>query len=68
LPSECRSGSALPAGAMPEEIVPLEEMQHRYLLWALARFQGEKRELAEMLGVSERTLYRKVQEAKRGIT
>lgn len=67
LPSEARSGAALPAGAMPEEIVPLEEMQHRYLLWALARFPGEKRELAEMLGVSERTLYRKLQEARRDL-
>jgi two-component system response regulator HydG len=65
LPSDCRNGSALPAGAMPEGLVSLEQMEHRYLLWALARFSGDKRELAERLGVSERTLYRKLQEARR---
>ncbi|MCW9089220.1 MAG: hypothetical protein OQK54_06790 [Gammaproteobacteria bacterium] len=33
-----------------------------YLRWAIARFHGEKRQLAEKLGVSERTLYRKLSE------
>ena len=62
LPEECRHGSAAEhAGSgMPSEILPLDEMERRYLLWALARFKGDKRSLAERLGVSERTLYRKL--------
>ncbi len=67
LPDECRCGSAprVP-GPLPPEVIPLEEMERRYLLWAVARFSGDKRELAAELGVSERTLYRKLQEARGG--
>jgi len=67
LPSECIdiNGSSVPAiGEM--ELLPLEEMERRYLRRAVARFQGDKRELAERLGVSERTLYRKLQELREG--
>ncbi|MFO7594689.1 MAG: sigma-54-dependent Fis family transcriptional regulator [Pseudomonadota bacterium] len=64
LPPECRDsrdnkGAATP---FPEEMVPLEQAEARYLSWAVARFHGEKRQLAERLGVSERTLYRKLRE------
>jgi two-component system response regulator HydG len=45
----------------PNDIVPLEEAERRYLRWALATFPGERRELARRLGLSERTFYRKVQ-------
>ena len=67
LPEECRCGTAprVP-GPLPPEVIPLEEMERRYLLWAVARFSGDKRELAAQLGVSERTLYRKLQEARGG--
>ncbi len=66
LPDECRCDSeGRPvAGSLPGEIIPLEEMERRYLAWSVARFPGERRELAERLGVSERTLYRKLQELK----
>jgi transcriptional regulator with PAS, ATPase and Fis domain len=43
------------------EIVPLEVAESRYIHWALAQVDGDKRALAERLGISERTLYRKLQ-------
>ncbi len=42
-------------------IIPLEEMEKRYLDWAVATFPGDRQSLAVKLGVSERTLYRKLQ-------
>jgi len=64
LPEECRkSGNAQAAPTpFPEELVTLEQAESRYLRWATARFHGEKKLLAEKLGVSERTLYRKLSE------
>ncbi len=67
LPDECRCGTApRPPGPLPAEVIPLEEMERRYLLWSVARFDGDKRDLAARLGVSERTLYRKLHEARDG--
>jgi two-component system, NtrC family, response regulator HydG len=43
-----------------ETIVSLEEMERQYLSWVSASFKGDRRELATLLGVSERTLYRKL--------
>ncbi len=53
------------AGPMPPAngIVPLAANEREYLKWAAATFRGSKRELARRLGVSERTLYRKLREA-----
>lgn len=50
------------ATAMPgvDAIVPLETAELRYLHWALARHDGDRRSLARQLGISERTLYRKL--------
>jgi DNA-binding NtrC family response regulator len=59
----CTSGGRLPGG-LPSEIVSLTELEGRYLLWAAARFQGDKRALAGILGISERSLYRKLQELR----
>ncbi len=42
-------------------IMPLEEMEKRYLEWAVAVYPGDRQSLAAKLGVSERTLYRKLQ-------
>lgn len=64
LPPECRAsvnGQAAPT-PYPEGLVSLEQAEARYLRWATTRFQGEKRKLADKLGVSERTLYRKLSE------
>lgn len=48
------------------EIAPLENLEKRYLAWALQHFQGDRKNLAERLGISERTLYRKLRNADSG--
>ncbi|HHJ17998.1 MAG TPA: sigma-54-dependent Fis family transcriptional regulator [Gammaproteobacteria bacterium] len=53
----------LPAG---DEILPLKELERRYLIQVLARFPGDRDSLAEKLGISKRTLFRKLQELKAG--
>ncbi len=55
-PSAAPNQPKEPAG----EIVSLEEAERRYVRWALEQTQGDKKVLAERLGVSERTLYRKL--------
>lgn len=44
------------------EVIPLEELEQRYLARVLAEFPGDRQELARKLGVSERTLYRKLKD------
>lgn len=44
-----------------EEIVPLDEMERRYLARSLARLGGDKDALARRLGISRRTVNRKLQ-------
>ncbi|WP_310446430.1 sigma-54 interaction domain-containing protein [Thiobacillus sp.] len=58
LPSEL-AGEAV-AGIPDMDIVPLEMAELRYLQWALARHNGDRKSLAAQLGISERTLYRKL--------
>jgi two-component system response regulator HydG len=50
------------AGPVGEEIVPLDEAERRYVRWAAQRFAGDRRTLAGRLGISERTLFRKLRE------
>lgn len=59
LPPELASEAA---SGMPgvDAIVPLETAELRYLQWALAHHRGDRKSLAEQLGISERTLYRKL--------
>ena len=61
LPDECFSDdSGAHVLTAPGQIVPLDEMERRYLQWAMARFSGDRQMLAGQLGLSERTLYRKL--------
>ncbi len=46
-----------------EELVSLEQMERRYLSWAEKHFNGDRKTLAAKLGMSERTLYRKLKES-----
>jgi len=46
------------------EIAPLEQVEAAYLRWAAARTR-DRASLAQALGLSERTLYRKLDEARR---
>jgi two-component system response regulator HydG len=58
LPPELASNAAVMPGM--DAIVPLETAELRYLQWALAHHGGDRKSLAEQLGISERTLYRKL--------
>ncbi|MEG0820997.1 MAG: sigma-54-dependent Fis family transcriptional regulator [Burkholderiaceae bacterium] len=53
-------GVAPPPPPAAIELVSLEEAERRYVVWAARHFQGERRELAARLGISERTLYRRL--------
>ncbi|MCG8425856.1 MAG: sigma-54-dependent Fis family transcriptional regulator [Chromatiales bacterium] len=46
------------------EIITLDELEQRYLRQVTAAFKGERGELARRLGVSERTLFRKLQQLR----
>ena len=64
LPDECCQGheaGALPSPQFGGEIIPLKELEQAYLRWARASHRGDQRSLAAKLGLSERTLYRKLQ-------
>ncbi len=68
LPEECRIGVTGQQHAEVEPfsgpLQPLEAIERQYLNWALARNGTDKRALAQTLGLSERTLYRKLRELK----
>jgi DNA-binding NtrC family response regulator len=57
-------GAAMQAsGAKPErELHPLSEIENRYLRWAVDNHGDDRRALAARLGISERTLYRKMKD------
>jgi DNA-binding NtrC family response regulator len=54
--------TAAPEGDWPwgDALLPLEEVERRYLRWASQLHDGDRRSLADRLGLSERTLYRKL--------
>jgi len=62
-PSQPRQENLCPESG---EIIPLDELEDRYLRRISARYRGERRELARLLGVSERTLYRKLEGLREG--
>ncbi|MFW5721790.1 MAG: sigma-54-dependent transcriptional regulator [Desulfohalobiaceae bacterium] len=47
-----------------ESLAPLAEVEQRYIQHVLSRVNGNKRRAAEILGVSRRTLYRKLETEK----
>ncbi len=48
------------AGDDPSELVPLEEVERRYILRVLEAVQGSKTQAARILGLDRATLYRKL--------
>ena len=64
LPPECSCVTTTSAHLFDPgaNIITLEQAEQRYLQNALANFNGDKKALAAKLGISERTLYRKLQE------
>lgn len=68
LPRACRQatgGGSADGRATADSILTLEEAEQRYLASVLNRFDGERRELAKRLGISERALYRKLAAMRR---
>ena len=59
-------GGPAPAGG-PDQLVgrPLEEVERFYMEKALDLTKGNREEAAKLLGIGERTLYRKIQEWKK---
>ena len=65
LPDHCCEGSPADGLPMPddgESILPLEVVEQRYLAQVAARFPGDRETLAQQLGISKRTLFRKLQQ------
>ncbi|WP_103020687.1 sigma-54 interaction domain-containing protein [Salinibacter altiplanensis] len=51
-----------PATETPDELPTLEESEKQLISRALKQFDGNRRKTAEALGISERTLYRKLKD------
>ncbi len=47
-----------------EDITPLDEIEQQYLVQVASIFKGDRGELANKLGISKRTLFRKLQNLK----
>jgi len=47
-----------------DSLIPLQDLEQHYLHWAISTYPGDKGWLAKQLGVSERTLYRKLEKVK----
>jgi transcriptional regulator with PAS, ATPase and Fis domain len=60
LPERCRAHTSSEQPALPTDLVPLKEAEERYLRHALSVYQGDRKQLAAELGISERALYRKL--------
>jgi len=60
-------GSPMASGG-PDHLIgrPIVEVERYYMEKALERTKGNREEAAALLGIGERTLYRKIQEWKRG--
>jgi DNA-binding NtrC family response regulator len=68
LPAAIRDELTVPvadAAASNDEILPLDEVERRYLQAAVSGFEGDRDELAAKLGISRRTLYRKLEKIDR---
>jgi two-component system response regulator HydG len=63
-PDRTESGRALVNSAGADGLIgrPLEEVERFYIQKALELTQGNREEAATMLGIGERTLYRKIKE------
>lgn len=55
-----RSSQVFVAGSDPSELVPLEEVERRYILHVLDSVGGNKTLAARILGLDRKTLYRKL--------
>ena len=56
-----KSAHVLVAGDDPSELVPMEEVERRYILRVLEAVAGNKTAAARILGIERKTLYRKLE-------
>lgn len=61
LPEDCRGEKTEKETNVENPIVSLEKIQDNYLKKILADYHGNRKSLAKKLGISERTLYRKIE-------
>ena len=59
-PSARTDSEALSADFRVDQLITLDSLEADYLVWAARRFPGGRRELAKQLGISSRTLFRKL--------
>jgi len=67
LPRHCSSNPVPPGGAKAIEkatIMTLREVEQQHLKQAISASQGDRKQLAKQLGISERVLYRKLAELR----
>ncbi|MBT8492199.1 MAG: sigma-54-dependent Fis family transcriptional regulator, partial [Deltaproteobacteria bacterium] len=55
-----RSANVLVVGTRPSDLVPMHEVEKRYIARVLLAVGGNKREAARILGFDRKTLYRKL--------
>lgn len=60
-PEPCGAHAPVPEGLGAPEIMTLEEVERSYLEWQMRHSGLGRKELAEKLGISERTLFRKLE-------
>lgn len=68
LPTQCQRlehNKVRHEAAADNEIISLEQVEQRYLQRIMTHYPGERRELAQKLGISERALYRKLAAIKK---
>jgi two-component system response regulator AtoC len=56
-----RSSHVIVAGSDPSELVPMDEVERRYILRVLDAVGGNKTLAAQVLGFDRKTLYRKLE-------
>jgi two-component system response regulator HydG len=56
-----RAANVLVVGTEPSELVPMHEVERRYIARVLDAVAGNKREAARILGFDRKTLYRKLE-------
>ena len=50
------------ASAQSDEVLTLDELTRKHILWVLDKNNGAKDKTAKMLGIDRKTLYRKLNE------
>ena len=66
LPKQCQQADQLHPRKPGQEIVSLQEAERRYIEEVAQRYTGPRKDLAKLLGVGERALYRKLAKLRQG--